>query len=600
MASTTRLAWLFDVDGTLLLTGGAAREAFACAVRDHLGVEDDLRDIGFSGRIEPLILRDILRKHGRSFDAAEEARFWDSVFAHMRRLLRPGRGRLMPGIPQLLDRIAAEPGWVMGLLTGNMTQMARIKLGHFGLDGRFAFGGFGEMAAGPRRPGPRAGAARRARARRAGPALRRGGGHRARRRLRARGRGAGDRRGDRRDRPSAPLAAAEPDLLLDDLRGPPSAASLGLGRRGRRGRASICQAVCAPEHPTVALVYGRMYTIPMATRANVDQGLDAKDRSILSLIQRDGKMRQAQIAQHVGLSTAAVNERLKKLEQAGRHPPLHRAGGPARPSASRSPRSSRSSSSTRATRRPFIERMLELDEVQECHHITGEFSLLLKVRVRDMESLQRAAASASSTAPRACARPAPSWCSRPSRRRASSRPARRREDMNPTTTPTGRIAPAEVHATLARHMLADGYDIVLDLEKSQGRRLCDARSGRWYPRHVLVLRHAAGGDQPPAAEGARVPRPAARAPRSPTRPTPTSTRSRWPSSSTPSAASRMPDYLPHAFFVAGGTLGVENALKAAFDWKVRRNFRKGSARRRATRSSTSARRSTAARATRCR
>jgi len=141
-----RLAWLFDVDGTLLLTGGAARGAFACAAREHLGVEDDLRDISFSGRIEPLILRDILRKHGRSFDVVEEARFWDSVFGHMRRLLRPGQGRLMPGIPQLLDRVAAEPGWVMGLLTGNMTQMARIKLGHFGLDERFAFGGFGEMA----------------------------------------------------------------------------------------------------------------------------------------------------------------------------------------------------------------------------------------------------------------------------------------------------------------------------------------------------------------------------------------------------------------------------------------------------------------------
>jgi phosphoglycolate phosphatase len=146
MASSTRLAWLFDVDGTLLLTEGAAREAFARAVGDHLGVGDDLHDIGFAGRIEPLILRDILRKHGRSFDSAEEARFWDSVFAHMHRLLLPGRGRLMPGILKLLDRIAAEPGWVLGLLTGNMTQMARIKLAHFGLDGRFAFGGFGEMA----------------------------------------------------------------------------------------------------------------------------------------------------------------------------------------------------------------------------------------------------------------------------------------------------------------------------------------------------------------------------------------------------------------------------------------------------------------------
>jgi phosphoglycolate phosphatase-like HAD superfamily hydrolase len=146
MARDMRLAWLFDVDGTLLLTGGAAREAFSCAVRDHLGVEDDLGDIGFSGRIEPLILADILAKHGRALDHAEEARFWNSVFAHMRRLLRPGRGRLMPGIPLLLDRIAEQPDWVVGLLTGNMTQMARIKLGHFGLDGRFAFGGFGEMA----------------------------------------------------------------------------------------------------------------------------------------------------------------------------------------------------------------------------------------------------------------------------------------------------------------------------------------------------------------------------------------------------------------------------------------------------------------------
>jgi hypothetical protein len=104
MNQPRRLAWLFDVDGTLLLTGGAAREAFACAVRDRLGAEDDLTDIPFSGRIEPLILADILRKHRRSFDPAEEARYWDSVFDHMRRLLRPGRGQLMPGIPHQIGR----------------------------------------------------------------------------------------------------------------------------------------------------------------------------------------------------------------------------------------------------------------------------------------------------------------------------------------------------------------------------------------------------------------------------------------------------------------------------------------------------------------
>jgi len=146
MAGGCRLAWLFDVDGTLLLTGGAARESFSCAVRDRLGVEDDLEDIPFAGRTEPHILADILRKHGRALGPAEEAAYWDSVFTHMRRLLVPGRGRLMPGIPALLDKIAAQDGWALGLLTGNMTQMAGIKLGHFGLAGRFAFGGFGEMA----------------------------------------------------------------------------------------------------------------------------------------------------------------------------------------------------------------------------------------------------------------------------------------------------------------------------------------------------------------------------------------------------------------------------------------------------------------------
>jgi phosphoglycolate phosphatase len=147
MNPPARLAWLFDVDGTLLSTEGAARAAFACAVSERFGVADDLTDIAFAGRIEPLILADILHKYGRQLTVEGEARFWDSVFGHMRRMLAPGRGRMMAGVPALLDAIAAEPGWIAGLLTGNMTQMAGIKLGHFGLRERFAFGGFGEMAA---------------------------------------------------------------------------------------------------------------------------------------------------------------------------------------------------------------------------------------------------------------------------------------------------------------------------------------------------------------------------------------------------------------------------------------------------------------------
>jgi len=108
----------------------------------------------------------------------------------------------------------------------------------------------------------------------------------------------------------------------------------------------------------------------------------------MSLVQRDGKMPQAEIARRVGLSTAAVNERLKKLEHAGC---IRRYVALVDPKAIgvsvmafveifiEHPRFEPG----------FVERVRKLEEVQECHHITGEFSLLLKIRVRDMESLQQ-------------------------------------------------------------------------------------------------------------------------------------------------------------------------------------------------------------------
>jgi phosphoglycolate phosphatase-like HAD superfamily hydrolase len=141
-----RLAWLFDVDGTLLVTEGAAHQAFVLAVRDVLGIDDDLADIAFAGRTEPLIVADILTKHERRFVDGEEPRFWNAVFDHMRQVFPPTRGRLLPGVPELLEAVEGERDWVSALLTGNMTQMARIKLMRFGIVDRFAFGAFGEEA----------------------------------------------------------------------------------------------------------------------------------------------------------------------------------------------------------------------------------------------------------------------------------------------------------------------------------------------------------------------------------------------------------------------------------------------------------------------
>ncbi len=146
-SESARLVWLFDVDGTLMLTQGAAHEAFVRAVRTEMGIDDRLEDIVFAGRTEPLIVGDILRKHGRTFTDGDLDRFFDSVIRHMRDVFHPGRGGLLAGVPEVLDAIEREPAWRKALLTGNMTRMAEIKLERFGIFDRFAFGAYGEEAA---------------------------------------------------------------------------------------------------------------------------------------------------------------------------------------------------------------------------------------------------------------------------------------------------------------------------------------------------------------------------------------------------------------------------------------------------------------------
>jgi len=124
------------------------------------------------------------------------------------------------------------------------------------------------------------------------------------------------------------------------------------------------------------------------TKRSNGSGLDGIDRKILGLLQENAKIPQAKIAKAVGLTAPSVNERIRKLEQNGyirgyvalldehklgqdiaafvevfiEHPKFEEG---------------------------FIEAAKALDEVLECHHITGEFSLLLKVRVEDMAAFRR-------------------------------------------------------------------------------------------------------------------------------------------------------------------------------------------------------------------
>lgn len=125
----------------------------------------------------------------------------------------------------------------------------------------------------------------------------------------------------------------------------------------------------------------------MTPKAPTHRPLDRTDRRILALVQRDASLAQSEIAKRVGLSTAAVHERVKKLEAAGVIRRWTAVVDPAAVGAQvtafvevffEHPRFEKG----------FLERVRKLDPVQECHHITGEFSLLLKVRVSDMHALQ--------------------------------------------------------------------------------------------------------------------------------------------------------------------------------------------------------------------
>ena len=146
--------------------------------------------------------------------------------------------------------------------------------------------------------------------------------------------------------------------------------------------------------------------------------------------------------------------------------------------------------------------------------------------------------------------------------------------MSPVPKTSATIAPAKVHETLARHMLADGYDIVLDLDKSKGRHFYDSRRDRWYlDMFSCFATMPLGMNHPRMKEPAFLEKLTRAALVNPTN----SDIYTVEMADFVETFGRlaMPDYLPHLFLVAGGTLGVENALKAAFDWKVRQNFRQG-------------------------
>jgi len=120
---------LFDIDGTLITDGGAAREAYAHALREVYGYRGDLRRYDFSGRTDPQITHMVLGDAGLPRDEIERAMppLWEHYLDALARNA-PGRVRVLPGVRELLDALVDDERVVLGLLTGNIEPGARIKL----------------------------------------------------------------------------------------------------------------------------------------------------------------------------------------------------------------------------------------------------------------------------------------------------------------------------------------------------------------------------------------------------------------------------------------------------------------------------------------
>jgi phosphoglycolate phosphatase len=135
---------LFDIDGTLINSGGAGIYALKLALVERFGITDGLHDIEIAGMTDSGIVVSILNKHKVPATNENIAAFLDS-YVHFLSLELPRRqGKLLPGVLELLEKLKSRKHVVLALLTGNVSRGAELKLDHYGVWHFFEFGAFAD------------------------------------------------------------------------------------------------------------------------------------------------------------------------------------------------------------------------------------------------------------------------------------------------------------------------------------------------------------------------------------------------------------------------------------------------------------------------
>ena len=136
---------LFDIDGTLIRTGGAGKTAIEAGLRSAFGVMEIRDTVSFSGRTDLAIGRDLLAVHDIEPTHRNEVALHEAYLARLPEALKLHGGEVCPGVVDLLEWLAPRERILLGLLTGNVRAGARLKLDHFGLWDYFRCGGFGDF-----------------------------------------------------------------------------------------------------------------------------------------------------------------------------------------------------------------------------------------------------------------------------------------------------------------------------------------------------------------------------------------------------------------------------------------------------------------------
>lgn len=143
MQSSRRLL-LFDIDGTLIDSGGAGIQSLKDVLQQQFGITDDLRGVEVAGKTDTGIVHQILRKMRIPVEDETTKAFLDLYLEFLAKELPLRAGRVLPGVPELLQRLRERPQNVLALLTGNLERGAKLKLSHYGIWDFFEFGAFAD------------------------------------------------------------------------------------------------------------------------------------------------------------------------------------------------------------------------------------------------------------------------------------------------------------------------------------------------------------------------------------------------------------------------------------------------------------------------